>query len=287
MQVYNSYREYVEAKADYGLIVSEIPVEEIGEWKCLVVTGVYIYYKHHKTFDTTFIVQGVPRQETFVKLICNLLRFGNVELSTWETLDYKEVVEYIEKNAISNGQNIYLQVYTTLSGLKKCNTKYAIKVRADEWYKDFTGFMSVMKQSPDKITTHNMFFRPLGQYPYHISDHVIGGRTENLVKMFENCKTMLETKQSLPKIPRMLNHCPEQWLTVAYIKKFYSDDELLIVDDIKNKMIRHFQLVPINIFKDFIVHYTWKKVKYCINGPTEIKDHLHAFIMTNISEYLK
>lgn len=282
MNVYNNYQEYKTSNAQFGIIHSTTKCSNLDTtWNELHLNNLhFIYYKHPSPQDTTFIVQGLPKEETFLRLILTLLQYGEVIISTWDTLDLESTLKFIKENNIENGQNIYLQIFTTLAGLNKCKTKYAVKVRADEWYKDFSIFLSKMKSKPDKITTHNMFFRTLGQYPYHISDHVIGGLTENLLKMFNSAKYMLETKIPLPHIPRILSHIPEQWLTVAYIRCFYNDDEIL--RNIRDKMIKHFQIVHMGAFKDFILRYTWHNQRHVINGVQELKDHSHAFAITDV-----
>jgi hypothetical protein len=284
MQIFTSYEKYLESSQTIGVVQSDKKIDILtkDEWKYIYIKNIYIYYKHPKICDVTFVIQGLSKEETFIKFICNLLRFGYVELATWEFYNLNEVLDYINKNKIQNGQNIYLQVFTSLSGLKNCKTKYSIKVRGDEWYEDFSKFIILMKKYPDKITTHNMFFRKIGQYPYHISDHVIGGTTENLLKMFSMCKEMLDTKQKLPNIPRVLNHCPEQWLTTAYMRCFYTNDELSDYVEIKEKMIKYFQVLPMNVFKDFILRYQSKNKRHIINGFSDLKNHSHAFAITHI-----
>lgn len=284
MEIFNSYHEYLKSNKNNGVIKSdtEIDLLIINQWNYLYINNIYIYYKHPNLCDVTFVIQGLQKKETFIKFICNLLLFGYVEIATSDFYNQDEILEYIKKNNIQNGQNIYLQVFSSLTGLKKCKTKYAIKVRADEFYEDFSKFIILMKKSPNKLTTHNMFFRKLGQYPYHISDHVIGGTTENLLKMFTMCKEMLDTKQTLPNVPRVLNHCPEQWLTTAYMRCFYTKEELNDYSTIKEKMVKHFQVLPMNVFKDFILRYTSENIRYTINGFNDLKNHSHAFAVTHI-----
>jgi hypothetical protein len=284
MYVYNSYDAFLQSKAKCGIFKSDRFIK-LDNWDYFLIKDTYVYYKHSKSHDVTFIVQGLPKEDTFVKLVCSLLRFGYVQLSTWDrsSMNVEDVTHFIKQNGIENGQNIYLQVYSTLSGLNKCSTPYAIKVRADEYYDDFALFIANMKTYSDKITTHTMFFRTLGQYPYHISDHIIAGKTSNVLKMFNSAKQMLEEKQKLPKIPRMLQHCPEQWLTVAYMKCFYTDDELL--DNIPEKMITHFNVVPLGIFKDFILTYSMNNKRSYIKGTEDLRNHSHAFSIINISKY--
>lgn len=283
LNVYNSYNEFLQSKTDYGIFLTDNSID-LDNWSHFQVKNTFIYFKHKQPIDVTFIIQGLPKEETFIKLICSLLRVGYVHLSIWnrDTLNLDEVTNFVKQNGIQNGQNIYLQVHSTLFGLIQCKTHYAIKVRADEWYDDFSEFILSMKKHPNKITTHTMFFRTISQYPYHISDHVIGGTKENLLKMFNNAKYMLETKEHLPKIPRMLPHCPEQWLTVAYMRNFYSQDELK--DNIKEKMITHFHIVPIGIFKDFFLTYTWQKKRCHVLGVKDLKNHSHAFAIVDINK---
>jgi len=281
MDIYRGYNDFVNSKESFGVIVCD-EVVPVLDWEFLIVDTKFIYYKHPQPPDVTFVVQGLSRLETYSKLVTNLLRFGYVEISTWDVLDQPRVLNYISSNHIPNGQNIYLQCYTTLSGLQKCTTKFAIKVRADEWYENFSLFIAAMKNYPNKITTHNLFFRTFGQYPYHLSDHVIGGTKENLLKMFSTCKHLLESKYQLPKIPRMLIQCPEQWLTVAYMKCFYKEEEL--PHHITRKMITHFQVVPLPVFKDFLCTYQWNGTRYMIRGPNDIGNHSHAFAIKDINK---
>lgn len=284
MEIFDTYEKYLESKKTFGVFKSRNNIDKLlnDQWKYFYVDNIYIYYNHPKPCDVTFVIQGLSKKETFIKLICNLLLYGYVELATWEFYNQDKVLDYINKNNIENRQNIYLQVFTSLSGLQKCKTKYAIKVRADEWYDDFSKFIMIMTKTPNKITTHNMFFRKLGEYPYHISDHVIGGTTENLLKMFTMCKKMLDTKQTLPDIPRVYDKCPEQWLTIAYMNCFYTQDDLTNYSKINEKMIKHFQVTPMNVFKDFLLRYTSENIRYTINGFNDLKNHSHAFGVINI-----
>jgi predicted RNA binding protein YcfA (HicA-like mRNA interferase family) len=282
--VYKGMEKYL--NASHGVIMFNHRVKELDKtesgWNYLHFKSSHVYYKHPNKSDVTFIVQGRIKEDIFLKLVLNLLKFGHVILSTWSVIDQQKVIDYINSNRIHNGQNVYLQVYSTLEGLLKCKTEYAIKVRADEWYSDFTDFIKSMRDCPNKITTHNMFFRKLGEYPYHLSDHVIGGKTNNLIKMFKMCKTNLEENKSLPPIPRMLAICPEQWLTVAYMRCFYEEQHLL--SDVKQKMTLHFQIVPVNTFKDFRLSYTWQGRRHYVTGITDLSNHSHAFGIDSIDD---
>ena len=89
----------------------------------------------------------------------------------------------IYKNMYSNA-NMNYHVASTLNGLKKVTTKYAIKLRSDEYYSDLSKFVEKIKNNPEKVITSNFFFSQDDSEPFHPSDHVIGGTTENLLSMF-------------------------------------------------------------------------------------------------------
>lgn len=284
MKLFYSLQEYTESQLDYGIIVINHPLDYklFNDWSCVILErfDIFVYYKHNFKPDVTFIIHGVPNKDVFINMITNVLHYGDVIISTWDILNIDTVLNYINKKCIQNGQNIYLQVYSTYYGLQKSKTKFAIKVRADEYHENFSEFINQIKTHPEKIITHNMFFRKLDQYPYHFSDHLIGGTTENLFKMFNTCKNILNCDGKLPKVPRMLPHCPEQWLTTSYLRCFYSDQELL--QDIKTKMIKHFLIVPIDTFVNFVLTYNWQNKRHVVNGINDLPAHQHAFALKNI-----
>lgn len=290
MEVFENYTKFVDSSKSFGIIKSTVLLNLHDFCVIKLNEKQFIYYKHENKPNVTFVVQGMPLKDVIAEyniedIVCNLLKFGFVVMATWDNLkNLKRILIYIRENNIENGQNVFLQVYSTYIGLNKCKTEYAIKVRADEWYKDFSAFITAMQNHPDHLITHNMFFRNIGQYPYHISDHVIGGKTENLLKMFQSCKDILDKKETLPDIPRMLTCCPEQWLTVAYMRCFYTKDDLLDIDKITEKMQKHFFIVPITAFKDFRIRYTQHKKRYNIKGIQELQNHSHAFVISDISE---
>lgn len=231
--------------------------------------------------DITFIIQGkMTNKELLIKNIRNLCKYGRVVLAIWEledNLKENEINNFISRNRINNEQNIYLQVYTTLYGLEKVNTAFVIKVRGDEIYINFKEFIKEMEENKSKIITNNVFFRETKKYPYHISDHIIGGLKENVKKMFINCRRALETNKVLPKVSKGI---PEQWLTVSYLISFYTEETLNKADNerMTEIMKENFVIIPLEEFMDFIVVYTkqlkgGKKVKQNVKGIKELKDH--------------
>jgi hypothetical protein len=148
--------------------------------------------------DITFVIQG-PANPISIKNINNLLNFGNVIISCYEkdniekfniSSEVKIIKNSFPENhpflhPLINSQNGFLQAYTTLSGLKNVETEFAIKMRGDESFEDFSFFISKMKENPEKYTTVNFFFRKDSYCKFHPCDHLFGSKTELLKKTFE------------------------------------------------------------------------------------------------------
>lgn len=234
-----------------------------------------IYKKKDFIEDVSICIQGRYHEDTLIKNILNASKYGNVILSVWGTngLNEQEVRTYIRCKNIPNGQNVYLQVYSSLQGLRKSKTKYTIKIRGDEYYDKLNKMIEKMKNDHNKIITSNIFFRKISYKPYHISDHIIGGITENMLKMFEMCKKRLDNKNSFS----ILNpNCPEQWLTASYMINYYKESELNI-SNAKYHMIKHFDIVRLEEFGDFTISFHGKTLnemkqlyKYNIINITDI-----------------
>lgn len=138
-------------------------------------------------------------------------------------------------------------------------------MRADEYYYRLDKIILKIKENSDKIITSNIFFRKEKMYKYHISDHIIGGETENIRKMFNNTKTFLEEKRT-PKY--ITNSIPEQWLTMCYLLSIYTERDIKNLNS-KELMIKHFDIIRLQEFEDFIISYLKKKVY----GIGDLKSH--------------
>ena len=149
--------------------------------------------------DVTIVMQGpIGEGLTYLDNYLNLV--GRVIVSTWNnrveiknaTLVTDDIKKY--ENYYSNA-NICYQAASSLNGMKQVNTKYAIKVRCDEYYTDLSKFIELVKSDPEKLTTHNFLFTPNNLEQFHPSDHVAGGYTHNILGMYQ---TALEFCKKLP-----------------------------------------------------------------------------------------
>ena len=87
---------------------------------------------------------------------------------------------------------VYKQCKSIYEGLKHVKTPFVMKVRADYWVGNLEPFIQKMGEYPDKFVTNNMYFRPDRVAKYHISDHMVGGKTEDMLKGYEICCHRLE-----------------------------------------------------------------------------------------------
>lgn len=233
-----------------------------------------VYTRNDLQEDITFIIQGrILDPELFQKNLINLCRYGNIVVS----LTKESIEEFASRNKIINEQNVYLQVHSTLEGLKKSNTPFSIKVRADEYYQNWDPFIVKMISNENKIITNNVFLRKVERYPFHISDHIIGGLTSNLTVMFKNTKRNLEIRRIPPHVTKGI---PEQWLTIGFLLSKYTEESLKLIKGphkIRDTMDEHFDFVPVETFEDFVISYTKndrnKRIRQRVNGLNDLKDH--------------
>lgn len=195
--------------------------------------------------EFSFIIQGLPGNVNtdITRNIC--FSFGRPIDATWDPIELAHVRGEVLKKRIYNKQNIYFQTESTLKGSSKATTKYVVKLRSDEYYSNFTKFLQVMKQYPDKIISNNVFARRTRDYPFHISDHVLGGTKSNIEFMFNEAKeALLHGKGN--------GRCAEQHLVMSYMK---GKDVLLAnnSDEIKKQMKMFFDIVSIKEMGEYYI----------------------------------
>lgn len=196
--------------------------------------------------NLTILIQGKLHQETLDFYIKHY-NTCNVIISTWTTNDTD--ISNIPNNftiikndppQYSGHQNIYLQICSTLHGLELVNTKYCIKMRADEYVSNIEYIYHSISNDNSKLYTLPIFFRPWNFIPYHISDHLIAGDTDNLRLMFE---TALHRQKDHPEA--------EVIFTRGYLEKKIPDLYQKYED--KNMMKQYFHILNLELMQPYLL----------------------------------
>lgn len=172
-----------------------------------------LYERDDIVSDVSFVIQGPFHVNTPFTMIYTA-PYGTICLGLWES-DLEEVKQHIERETIDNYYNKYLQIMSTLKGLLQVKTPYSIKLRSDEYYVNFIPFLTKLKSlQPYQILTSNIYFHKANDWPYHISDHIIGARTEILLSMFSQASKHAKEKT-------LLKITPEVHLAISFLLQFY------------------------------------------------------------------
>ncbi len=221
----------------------------------------YIYRNkdYYESCKITFIVQGIVCEDLPI-WISILLLYGKVKVSIWNMYKFHEIQQFVLNKFVWNNQNIYYQVYTTLKGLESIDTEFVVKVRSDEIFTDLTEFINNIYDHPSKLHCTNIFLRKKSNYPFHISDYIIGGKTIDIHHMFEGAKHVLENH--IPRNKKYFDKCvwcPEQILTVAYFLFVKNIDEN---DFLKYSLANEIHMTPIQMFGWFKFTFSTQTIGY-------------------------
>lgn len=214
--------------------------------------------------DLTIIIQGRCEDEQLNLWFKNYSNY-KVVISTWSDYvipfeipsNWKVIkVDGVDFDFVAKGcmQNLEYQITSTLNGLSLVDTKYAIKVRGDEYISSIEKIYEKIKLDEEKIVCSSIWFRaPSGPYPFHISDHIIAGTTDNLKLMFGG------TKENLINDTRD-NNTPESNLGMAYVQKkenYSIEDMFTICREINwtKYMKKWYDIIDVNELKPYILTY--------------------------------
>lgn len=213
--------------------------------------------------DLTIIIQG-PLNNKSINNLKNYEKYGKVIFSGYDSCDANMlpgsstlVRNRIPEEPFYNYGNIFLQSLSTLGGLKAADTKYSIKVRSDESYENLQRIIDELSLDDDKIITNNVFFKNHGSYHYHIGDHMMLGKTENLIRMFQGaiefCYKYKEERYPPPISGDKLGlpfglMVTEKLLTVLYLQ---SRGENPTRDNHKELIRKYFGMVRVSEFGRF------------------------------------
>lgn len=228
-----------------------------------------------ETKDISVIVQGAINQLTHKCLgsVRKYLPDAKIILSTWEEsnvkgLDYDILIESkdpgsfpcdVTDNSVAN--NVNRQLVSSLAGLKRCSSKYAIKMRTDfylkgneflKYFGQYEKYNQEYKFVKSRIIGCTVYSRnPHSKIlvfvmPYCPSDFFFFGYTEDILKLFDReLITSIDEKEYFEVYPEkrnLLNHksalcrfMPEQSIWIGFLQNYISELYCDSRDDINSE----------------------------------------------------
>jgi len=209
--------------------------------------------------DLTFVVQGAVGLETgdVLKNIRRNFKESTIILSTWygsnvDNLDYDQLVlskdpgvyhKYFYDNEIKN--NINRQLISTFNGLKKVTTKYVIKTRTDNLFKNtnILHYLSKYRETNEKfqITKERILVlsnlitinpKKIIKLALHPSDFIVAGLTEDIKEYFN---IPLMNSSDLNYFSE--NKKPKEWSSFKVIPR-YTTEQYILIQNLKKKNIQ-------------------------------------------------
>lgn len=200
----------------------------------------------------TLLIQGRIENECLSYYLDTYQDKIRIIISTWDDFIFsREIHSNVKvitsrKPQVAGYQNYNYQLFSTINGLLQTETDYVIKARGDEYY-NIDKILHVIDSH--FIYSIPIFFRPFSVYPYHISDHLIFGKTQNLKDMFLYASHIYLNDSSFLNSCESVNSC-ESGLTRAYLRlKGFNDFENLALG--KKNMIEHFKIFSLDDLKPY------------------------------------
>ena len=252
--------------------------------------------------DLTIILQGVvdPLQ---IELWKANHKNSKVIISTWVDCtfnfdgwlpkNWKLIINPYPLLRFAPTANLDYQIISTLGALNVVDTKWVIKMRADEYWSNLDKIYDKMQSNSEKIVSSSMFFRKWGMYPFHCGDKILGGTNDNVTLMFESTLHNLEIKLWDYKIPEsQLGFgyiiAKDTSLNSQYLKEQlndFSDKRLtqeLSVESITTSIYKGLEIVTQKSFGILTNEFNHSAKKIYFDDIKKELDYM-ANILTNVS----
>jgi len=153
--------------------------------------------------DLTIVIQGLYSEDSANKIEEYRKITNNIVYSSWNHPSLNELPNYVKvvSHELCDKGNCYCcnkrmqnliqkstiawAVSTTKTGIEQVQTEYTIKVRSDEYY-NLEPFVDKMMENKDKVLFGNIFVDKFKTQPYHMGDHIFGGKTKFFKTAYEN-----------------------------------------------------------------------------------------------------
>lgn len=229
----------------------------------------YKYKKHKKnkilnTKNISVIVQGAIDKENTPKCLKSIRKYlkgSTIILSTWEgsdisDLDYDVLIENKDPGGFKDllvptfTNNTLRQIISTQNGLKAVKTSYVMKIRSDLIFESshFLKYLNEFQNTDERYKVFNK--RIIGcsfftkkflssgykhhPVPFHISDWILFGLTQDLVKFYDielpkepDFSSYFAKNKNLSKKINLLTcshqYAPEQYIAYSAFSKYYKE----------------------------------------------------------------
>jgi hypothetical protein len=132
-----------------------------------------------------------------------------------------------------------------------------IKIRNDEFYSNLDPFFDTILRNPRKIVTSEVFFRRHDYFPFHPSDHLVGGRTEVMQKSFSFAREVTEDPEILKKHPVLAFS--------GIVFERITAEQVMCLSIISTLYTKYAMIDPIEIMKDtFMIVQTERLGTFCV-----------------------
>lgn len=240
-------------KGDDDIVIPKNFVKYSSE-KMLSMSGNYYnVILNNKSYRTEVEILIIGEDNPYQDLLRNFYSlFGNVIMNTYGKYNLGDLRNQITTRSIPNSGNIYFNVTSVLDGINKCiMKKIIIKSKTNEHITDLQPMIAYL-QSNNKIVTTNVEFRKTATRKFSMSDHIVAGKYETMLKMYSNAKEILKNKVCEMRKKLRLDYTPEQILTVGYLKD--KMDFMASANDsdyVQTLMKQSFQVYPIEEVGNF------------------------------------
>lgn len=264
--------------------IIKIEPNEYTDFLCVEDTSTTVFRdksimndKHYKQYhNISIVIQGLLSIETLesIDYLKEYFLLENIKVSTWtpKTEEDSRLLQQIKDKFkdghncvnniiinnlpsvvnICNQQSIYYQMCSSLSGIYNCQTEYVIKIRSDEYAKNWKPFVEKLLSNPQKIITSSHLFYHMKRAGYHIGDHIIGGNIQDMTNLFFWTKYFCERNQQINGV--------EVSLYKNYLKYHKKETNLEGHENCRDLTRKYFDVVALESFEKYKFRYNDIKV---------------------------
>lgn len=165
-----------------------------------------------------------------------------------------------------NFQNRFYHFYSTELGIRNISKDCVLKMRNDEFYSNLDPFFEAILKNPRKVVTGDVFFRRHTAYPFHPSDHLVGGKKDIMQKSFSVAREITEKPEIAKAHPvfkfseiLLENITAEQIMGLSFISTLHTE---YVLEDPVKIMKDTFVIVPTERLGTFNVKQNHKGEDY-------------------------